>query len=145
MVQKSASEVISGGVVGEVVDFAIQANREVARLTKELEALKGFIRQTGVQQAALSGQNAIDLPGEAGVAQVVLVKAAPKARKGVDLLASEPSLPGEVWSSLFVKKTVVEISDDFEARVASLPAAQKAVVQNLIEVVAGTPRVNLPK
>jgi hypothetical protein len=145
MFQKSASEVIASNITGEVVDFAIECNREVARLTKELDALKASIRATGIAQAALSGQNSVDLPGEFGVAQVVLVKAAPKAKKGVDLLASEPSLPAEVWGALFTKKVVVEIADDFEARVASLPAAQKAVVQNLVEVVAGTPRVNLPK
>lgn len=142
---KSAKEVVASGDVASVVDFAIEANRQIAALTKELDALKVFIRERGLAAAALSGQSQASLEGTLGAAQVVVVKATPKAKKGVDLLAAEASLPAEIYSQLFVKRTVVDIADDFEEKLAALPKAQKMVVSNLVEVVASTPRVNLPK
>lgn len=142
---KSAKEVVQAGETVAVVDMAIEFNREVNRLTKELDALKAFIREKGIAAAALTGENNALVEGTLGAAQVAMVKAAPKARKGTDLLASEASLPAEVFSALFVKKTVVEFAPDFEEKLNALPKAQKAVVENLVEVVASTPRVNLPK
>jgi len=142
---KSAKDMVAAGNVVEIVDAAIEANREVNRLTKELDALKAFIREKGIAAAALSGENNAAVEGTLGSAQVAMVKAAPKARKGADLLASEASLPAEVYGSLFVKKTVVEFAPDFEEKLVALPKAQRAIVENLVEMVASTPRVNLPK
>ena len=142
---KSAKDVLAAGSVEAVVDAAIEANREVNRLTKELDALKAFIREQGIAAAALSGNNNALVEGTLGAAQVAMVKAAPKARKGADLLASEGSLPADVFASLFVKKVVVEFAPDFEEKLVGLPKAQRAVVENLVEMVASTPRVNLPK
>ena len=142
---KSAKEVLAAGNVVETVDFAIEANRQIAALTKELDAIKAALREKGIALAAQTGDNNVAIEGTLGSAQVVMVKPAPKAKKGVDLLAAEASLPAEVYGALFTKKTVVEIADDFEAKVAALPTAQKAVVANLVEMVASTPRVNLPK
>ena len=127
----------------QIIDQALDLNRTIAKLTKELEALKGQIREAGLAQAALKGENSATLEGSAGVAQVVCVKDVIKARKGADLLASESSLPEEVWSSLFVKVTKVEIAPDFEAKLEGLSKAQKAVVGNLVESVPQTARVTL--
>jgi hypothetical protein len=80
-----------------------------------------------------------------GSAQIVMVKPSPKAKKGVDLLACEAGIAPEVFQSLFVKKTVVDFVQDFESKFASLPVAAKTVIGNLVEMVASTPRVNLPK
>jgi hypothetical protein len=145
MMIKSAKEIVAAGETVEVVDFAIETNRQINALQKELDLLKAFIREKGIAAAALSGENNALVEGHLGAAQVAMVKAAPKARKGTDLLASEGSLPAEVFATLFVKKTVVEFAPDFEEKLIALPKAQRAVVANLVEMVASTPRVNLPK
>ena len=142
---KSAKEVVAAGETTAVVDMAVEMNRQITALTKELDALKAFIRERGIAAAALSGENNAQVEGTLGSAQVAMVKAAPKARKGADLLASEASLPADVFATLFVKKTVVEFAPDFEEKLVALPKAQRAVVENLVEMVASTPRVNLPK
>ena len=142
---KSAKDVVASGIVGEVVDFAIEANRMIAALSKELEECKAALRASGVAQAALTGENAVELDGLLGKAQIVMVRSAPKVKKGVSLLASEAGLPADVFAALFVKKTVVDFAEDFEVKLAGLSTAQKAVIQNLVEIVPSTPRVNLPK
>lgn len=140
---KTAKEIVAAANTVEIVDVAVEYNREIARLTKELDVLKASIREKGLAEVAATGGNNVTLTGTTGTAQVACVKAAPKAKKGVDLLSTEGNLPAEVWASLFTKKVVVEIADDFEAKVAGLTTAQKAVVNNLVEMVAQTPRVTL--
>lgn len=142
---KSAKELVAAGSSVGVVDFAIETNRQINALTKELDLLKVFIRERGVAAAAITGENSALVEGSLGVAQVAMVKSSPKARKGTDLLASEGSLPTEVFSALFVKKTVVEFSPSFEEKLIALPKAQRAMVSNLVEIVASTPRVSFPK
>lgn len=143
MMNKSAKSVIESGNMVEVVDLAVEANRTIAQLTKELDALKAHLRDQGITALAAGTNNNVTFDGTIGVAQVVAVKPAPKAKKGVDLLATEGNLPADVWGQLFKKVTKVEISDDFESIVATLTPAQKAVVNGLVEVVASTPRVNI--
>jgi len=140
---KSAKDVVAAGNTVEVVDVAVEINKEIARLTKELDALKVALREQGVGEVARTGLNNITLNGTVGTAQVVMVKAAPKTKKGVDLLAAEGNLPSDVFANLFTKRVVVDIADDFEVKVAGLTTAQKAVVNNLVEMVAQTPRVTL--
>lgn len=142
---KTAKDVLASGNVSSVVDFAIETNRTITALSKELEGVKPFLRAEGTRLQALSGQNSVEITGNLGVATVVGVKPEPKAKKGMSLADLEASLPPEVFSALFVKKVVVNIADDYEAKVANLTAAQRAVVSNFVEVVASTPRVNLPK
>jgi len=142
---KTAKDVVASGDVSSVVDFAIEANRTISGLTKELEIVKAALRAKGVELAALSGENAVEFHGYLGAAQIVMVRPSFKVRKGVDLLASEAGLPPEVFNALFVKRTVVDFSADFETKLASLPPAQKAVISNLVESALSTPRVNLPK
>ena len=144
---KTAKDVLSSGSVVEVVDFAISVNREVNSLSKELEAVKPFLRGEGLKAQALSGENSAELAGTLGSATIVGVKPEPRAKKGMDLASLEASLPSEVFASLFVKKVVVSVTPaaDFEVKLASLTTAQKAVLANFVEIVASTPRVNLPK
>lgn len=140
---KNAQEIVAAGNVTQIVDVAVDMNRQIAALTKELDILKAAIREQGMSAVAQTGDNNITLTGSVGTAQVVMVKAAPKAKKGVDLLAAAANLPEAVWASLFTKKVVVEIADDFEQKVAGLTTAQKAVVGNLVQMVEQTPRVTL--
>ncbi len=140
---KSAKEIVAAGNTVEVVDMAVEYNREIARLTKEMDVIKTFLREQGIAKVAATGDNNVTFTGTVGTAQVACVKSAPKAKKGVDLLASESNLPAEVWGALFTKRVVVDIADDFEAKLASLTTAQKAVVNNLIEMVDQTARVTI--
>lgn len=142
---KSAKTVVASGVVSEMVDAATEADRTIKALTKELEVLKTALREKGLTLAAKTGENNVALEGTLGSATVTMVKPAPKAKKGVDLLAAEANLSPETYAALFTKKTVVEIAEDYEEKVASLTPAEKAVLKNLVEVVASTPRVTLPK
>lgn len=140
---KSAKEVVAAGNTVDVVDMAVELNRTVAALTKELDVLKAALRDSGLAEVARTGTNNVTLTGATGTAQIACVKAAAKAKKGADLLAAEVALPADVYGALFTKKVVVEIADDFEAKLAGLTTAQKAVVANLVEMVAQSPRVTL--
>lgn len=143
MQTKLATDIIASNDTVSMVDAAVEMNREIARLSKELDALKTALRHQGIAHVATTGLNHHTFEGTIGSAQVVAVKPSPKAKKGVDLLASENSLPSDVWTSLFTKVTKVEFAPDFEQRMASLTTAQKTVLSNLVEMVEQTPRVNL--
>lgn len=142
---KKAKEVLEGGDLKEIVDFAIEANREIKKIEPELDKVKIELRKRGVASAALSGEKQALLEGNLGTATVVFPKAEIRARKGVDLLAAEAGIAPEVFAALFVKVTTVAIAPDFEEKLAGLTAAQKTVINNLVETVDATPRVNLPK
>ena len=143
---KSAKEIVAAGLTQEVVDMAIETNRQVTALVRELDVLKSYIRDLGAAAAARSGENNALVEGILGSAQVAMVKATPKARKGTDLSeVAEGTLPADVFSALFIKKTVVEFSPDFEEKLNALPLSQRAMVSYLVEIVESKPRVNLPK
>jgi len=142
---RSAKDVVTSGDVASVVDYAIEANRQIVQLTEELEILKAALRQRGVVEAASTGETMIDIEGHLGKAQIVLVKPHPKARKGVDLLASEAGLPPAAFKALFVKRTVVDLAPDFDKQLRLQPPRVQTVIRNLVETVSSTPRVNLPK
>lgn len=140
---KTAKEVLSANNTVEVVDVAVEMNREINRLSKELDALKAALRDQGMAQIAVDGGNNVTFTGSTGTAQVACVRASPKTKKGVDLLAAKATLPADVWESLFTVKTTVEFAEGFDEKVAALTTAQKAVVNGLYEMVAGTPRVTI--
>lgn len=142
---KDAKSVLASGQVDTVVDYAIVVNREVRQLTEYLDEVKVFLRSEGVKQQALTGENSVEISGRLGVATVTGVKPEPKAKKGMSLASLEASLPPEVFAALFVKRIVVDIASDYEAKLPSLNPAQRAVLANFVEVVGSTPRVNLPK
>jgi hypothetical protein len=146
-VLRTAKDVLASDSIEAVVDFAIEVNREVVSLSKELEAVKPFLRDEGMRLAALNGTNSAELVGNMGAATIVGVKPSPKPKRGMDLASLEAVLPPEVFYSLFTKKVVVtvEIADSYESKLGLLTAQQRAVLANYIEVVGATPRVNLPK
>jgi len=143
MQTKTATEIVAAQNTVEIVDAAVEMNREVARLTKEMDVLKAALRELGVAAIAATSANNVTLTGTIGTAQVACVKASPKAKKGANLLAAKDALPAEVFASLFTVKTVVDFAEDFEAQVAGLTTAQKKVVGGLFEMVAGTSRVTI--
>jgi len=141
---KSAKDVVASGNLASMVDFAIESNRTVTSLSSELSEVKNALREIGATRAKSEGLNSFEIEGHLGRAQVVLVKPAPRVRKGVDLLASEAGVPPELYATLFVKRTVVDLAPDFEVKLASLTPAQRDAILNLVEMVSPTPRVNLP-
>jgi len=140
---KSAKSVIASGNTSEIVDFAIEANREVSATTKELEAAKAALREAGSKKAALSGEANVTLEGSLGSAQVVFPKEAPKVKKGRDIAELLSALPAEIFSGLF--QVEYKVTADFAEKLADLTAAQRATVGNIVELVTATSRVNLPK
>lgn len=140
---KSAKSVVASGSVSEVVDFAIEANREVTSLSKELDVAKAALRDAGSKAAALSGETNVSLVGSLGAAQIVFPKEAPKVKKGRDIAELLSALPAEIFSGLF--QVEYKVAADFAEKLAGLTAAQRAAVGNIVELVAATSRVNLPK
>jgi hypothetical protein len=141
---KKASEVIASGDLKQVVDFAIETYRTIDGSCEELEVCKGFLRE---EARKVSGpkSSCVLLEGNLGAAQVVFPKPLPRVRRGVDLLASEEGLPPGVFRTLFTKRVVIEFVEDFEEKFATLSSSERAVIDNLVEVVPSTPRVSLPK
>ncbi len=145
---KSAADVLATGDVGAIVDFAIEANRVVVSTTRELSSVKGHLRVLAEKQKASDPSiTSAKFEGHLGVANVVMPsKPTLKARKGMNLLALKRVLPEEVWDSLFLEKTVVDVrADAFEANFAALNPSQRLVVEKYIESAPQTPRVNLPE
>ena len=66
--QKTAKEVIASGDTTLVVDFAIEANRQLTRTTKELNEAKHHLREVGRN----AGSPSVELEGSLGVADGVL-------------------------------------------------------------------------
>jgi len=142
---KRAKEVIESGDLKEMVDYAIEANRELKKLEPDFEAVKVSLREKGVLQAALTGEKTAVFEGNLGKAQIVFVRDEWSPREGADLLAAEAGIAPDVYSTLFVKRTVVTLAPEFEEKYAELTLAQRKVIDNLVHKKPATPRVNLPK
>lgn len=143
---KSANEVIATGDTKAIVDFAIETNRQIHTETEDLKQAKEFLRKVAETDFAVNvTEKSVELPGNIGTATVTFPKPSWRPRKGVDLLACCENLPDEVFSKLFVFKTIVEFAPDFEDKLEALSAADRAVIDNLVEAAPTTPRVNLPR
>lgn len=140
---KSAKDVVASCNVGDVVDYATELHRQIGHLQGELEILKDALRRKGTELYQATGKRKIVLEGKLGEAQITLVQPQWKTRKGMDLLAMEPFLPREVFGQLFVKKVVAEMAPDFRKKLEKLPAEVRVSLDNLVEEVESTPRVNL--
>jgi len=148
MALTKAAEVIATGNVETAVDAAISMNREAAALSKEVDGIKGFLREAAGKVVAKDGTTKTDLAGTLGVAQVVFPVPSPgivKGKEDTDVLALKDALPAEVFASLFTEVKKVKFAEDFEEKLATLTPQQKAVVGKLVEMKPATPRVNLPK
>jgi hypothetical protein len=143
---KSAKDVLASGDVGAIVDFAIQANREVKSAKTELGSVKGHLRSLA---EAEKGKNpkltSVVFDGLLGTAQVVLGKKVASSRKGMNLHDLKHTLPPGLYRCLFEERTVVEIRDGWEDNYAELNPAQRLVVDRYVEFEPQTPRVNLPE
>jgi hypothetical protein len=144
---KTASEVIAQGDTKAVVDFAIEANREVTATSRELNKAKAHLREDarkGSDRDELEGTS-VDIGGNLGTATVVFDSDTPKTRKGQDLKGIEPNLSEETFARLFTKEVVVKPVKDFLDHLGELSSAERAVVTRFIEIKPTTPKVYLPK
>lgn len=144
--KKEASEVLASGSVQQVVDYAIEAHREMEGASRQLEAVKPFLRQAAKEQLILfaggTGSSNVDLEGLHGSAQVSFPKSSVKERKGVNLLAFKQAIPPAVWTSLFTEKIVVGFAPDFAEKLSGLSASERTLIGNLVEEIPSTPRVS---
>jgi len=139
---KDAAAVIATDDKSRIVDLAIEANRALVAAKNALDLAKTWLRAKAVEG---STKGTVEFEGALGTAQVVIPDPKPRAKKGVDLAACVDALPDQLVNQLFVRRSVVEFVDGFEARLASLSTDQQAVIRNLIENYPQTPRVTLPQ
>jgi hypothetical protein len=143
---KSAKDVLASGDVGDIVDFAIEANRTVTSATKELASVKAHLRGLAEEARRASPEtSSIKYEGHLGVAQIVLGKPSYRVRKGMDLTDLRKVLPADVYDQLFVEQVVAQLSIYYAENASFLDPAQRTVVENYVEFAPPTPRVNLPE
>lgn len=150
---KSARDLIASGDVEGVVDFAIETYRSILSEGEELDEAKKYIRGLAITHFVLVSQNpriekkskTVQIPGRLGNATVTFPDPSPQARRGVDLLACAGGLPKDLFEKLFVKVTSVTFAPDFKEKLGTLTARERAIIENLVEIVTSTPRVNLPR
>lgn len=138
---KSAKQVVESGIVSEIVDFAVECDREIKATTKELEVAKTALREEGTKKAALSGESNVTIQGSIGSAQVVFPKESPAVKKGRSIAELLSALSPEDFAALFV--TEYKPSAEFAEKLASMTPAQRAAVGNIVELKTATARVNL--
>jgi hypothetical protein len=140
---KRAQEVIASGDEKQVVDYAIEANRQVTSASAELDKAKAFLRSAALRRA--EGAFSVELEGHLGVATVSFARSEVKIRKNRDLRDLEVNLPAEVFSALFAKEILIRPVEDFADRLADLHPSQRVILDRFIEVRPSTPKVHLTK
>lgn len=141
---KKASEIIALGDDRAVVDFAIEANRELSTIGGELEKAKGHLRKVALGRTT-EGADQVEIEGGLGVATVVLGGSNVKPRKGQDLRDIEANLSEETFRRLFTKKVTVSPLRDYAIVVASVTGPERETLDRFIEVTPSTPKVFLPR
>lgn len=143
--EKLAQEVIDAGDVPAAVDFAIELYRRINALSKDLSEIKSYLREVARSDVGDSGARTASIVGNLGTASVTFERDTVKVRRDMVLADIEENLSDETFARLFVTRVVVETSSDFLDKLPELSPAEKAVVDNFLEVVASTPKVYLPK
>jgi hypothetical protein len=143
---KTAQEVMASGDVPTIVDYGIELDRSIKAQSVELEEIKRALRQLG-ETGIIDRRNekSVRLEGHLGSVMVTFPSASPRVRSGVDLLASEAGIPGDVFRLLFRKRVVVDLAEGFFDKLARLDAEDREMILELIEVQTATPRVTWPK
>jgi hypothetical protein len=137
--------VIAAGDIPSTVDFAIELHRRIAAQGRELDEVKRYLREIAKESVGTSGARTSEIVGHLGTASVVFERDQVKSRKGMDLSDIEENLSAETFARLFVTKVVVDPAPDLLDKIAALSPAEKAVLENFLDVVPSTPKVYLPK
>ncbi len=140
---RTAAEVVASGDVRAIVDFGIELDRTIRAESQELEEIKRVLRQMGESgQADRRTKKTVQLEGHLGTVTVTYPADMPKLKSGVDLAASEPGIPPDVFQTLFRKRTIIEFEVGFLDRLARLDPEDRQMILDLIEMQRSTPRVN---
>jgi hypothetical protein len=140
---KTAREIVALGDERLVVDYAVEADRQIKATKAEFETAKDFLRLRAADIVAHTNEPTAQLKGSSGSVVVSFQKPQAAVRKGVDPLAFEQTMDPSLWSTFFRKRVVVEVADDAEAKLATLTPAQRAAMLNLIEIRTDVPRVTV--
>ena len=143
--EKTAKEVIAAGDVRAAVDFAIELHRRIAAQGKELDEAKRYLREIAKEEVGASGVRSTEIIGNLGVASVVFERDSIKARREMNLADIEENLSEETFARLFVTRVVVEPTQDLLDKLQGLSPAERAVLENFLEIQPSTPKVYLPK
>lgn len=143
---RTAAEVVASGDVVSIVDFGIELDRTLKAEKQELERVKRYLRQIG--ETGVGGrrtEKSVEIEGHLGVVTVTYPADVPRLKKGVDLVASEAGIPGEVFRLLFRKKVVIDFAAGFLTKLGKLEADDRQMILDLVRVEPVTPRVKWPK
>lgn len=143
--EKLAQEVIEAGDVPAAVDYAIELYRRINALSKDLNEIKSYLREVAKSDVGSSGARTASIAGNLGTASVIFERDTVKTRRDMVLADIEENLPEETFARLFVTRVIVEPSSDFLDKLPDLSPAERAVVENFLEVTPSTPKVYLPK
>jgi len=143
--EKLAQEVIDAGDVPAAVDYAIELYRRINALSRDLNEIKGYLREVAKTDVGSSGSRTANIVGNLGTVSVIFERDTVKARRDMALADIEENLSEETFARLFVTRVIVEPSSDFLDKLSELSPAERAVVENFLEIVPSTPKVYLPK
>jgi len=143
---KRVEDVLAQGDPEQVIDLAIDLNRQKAQIDEDLEKAKVFLRAEAKKQGR--GSFEVDLTGFTGTITVKFPGLRLRTKKGADLKDLEVNLPPEVFASLF-KRTIevvpAETAEEFLEILNGLSPAQQRTVKHFIEIIELTPAVYVPK
>lgn len=143
--EKLAKQIIAAQDVPAAVDFAIELNRRITASSKELDEIKRYLRDIAREDVGDTGQRTTEIIGNLGVASVVFERDTVRTKRDMVLANIEENLSEETFSRLFVTRVVVEPASDFLEKLQALSPAERAVVDNFLDVAPSTPKVYLPK
>lgn len=143
--EKTAKEVIATGDVRATVDFAIELHRRIASLGRELEEAKRYLREVAKEDVKLTGERSTEILGNLGTASVVFERDTVKTKRDMNLADIEENLSEETFARLFVTRVLVDPSSDFLDKMVDVTPAERAVIENFLDVTPATPKVYLPK
>jgi hypothetical protein len=143
--EKLAKEVIEAGDVPAAVDYAIELYRRITALSKDLNEVKAYLREVAKSDLGDSGARTASVVGNLGTASVVFERDTVRAKREMNLADIEENLSDETFARLFVTRVLVEPTSDILDKLAELTPAERAVIENFLEVVPSTPKVYLPK
>ena len=142
---KRASDIIAHGDERAIVDFAIESNRELATIGRELELAKGHLRKVALGRAGDGTEGPVEIEGNLGVASVAFGPAGVKTRKGRDLRDIEANLSEDTFRRLFTRKLQVHPHKDLATLVASVEGSERDVIDQFLAIKPSTPKVFLPR
>ena len=142
---RTAQEVISSGDDLSIVDYAVETNRLVSIARTELDAVKVHLRKMADGRRS-SSEYSVEIEGRIGIATVEFpLRPEVTVRRGRNLQDLEVNLPLEVFRRLFVRTVQFRPVDDIDERIRELPADQREIVEEFVEITTKTPKVYLTK